>query len=148
MSVRIEKDGWTITGSSKTDLQMGIEAVQRALENNTDTEGRKRGRPPRNGVSPKERDKDFQGTVLNILNAISDNAHGIDAAMLMKVAKITSQFTIGPTMRKVSNVLHNDLKLNQKSVYDVEGYTKSKRWVPRDNIQAAIKKLEETIEET
>ena len=48
MTVRIEKDGWVVSGTTLGDLQIGIKAVQGALESDGRVDlgrGRGRGRP-------------------------------------------------------------------------------------------------------
>ena len=38
MTTRIEKDGWVVTGDTREDLELGIEAVQRVLSRHSHQE--------------------------------------------------------------------------------------------------------------
>ena|SRR3990167_4797566 len=57
MTVRIEKDGWVVSGTTLGDLQIGIKAVQGALESDGRVDlgrGRGRGRPRGTGGKTAE----------------------------------------------------------------------------------------------
>ncbi len=86
MVVKIEKDGWIVSGSSRDGLKMAIEVVQEALQNDVSKEKRGPGRPRKKnrGIQAEKRVKRleyFRSTLL-FLQSLEGHDEGMFASQV------------------------------------------------------------------
>jgi hypothetical protein len=144
MTVRIEKDGWVITGSTRAELQMGIEAMQRALQQPAEeTPKRGPGRPPKNGVSKaKQTEQDSKELALGFLRALNEAGRaGITSDRLAEAVKLTNRRALGPTVRRVDGLLR-ELDIKRSTVFTVSP-GRRKVWTAQPDILTAIDRIEQ-----
>lgn len=148
MSVRIEKDGWVVSGTTLGDLQIGIKAVQAALESDVQpSQSRRRGRPPGTGGKTaenrrKKRERRMR-LALDFLREIKKHPNGV------MTNAVAGKLKINP--RGIGNVFQTVEKLAELESIPIDDIFTRKREhaadpsvtiMPKDRLGEAIGKFE------
>lgn len=150
MSVRIEKDGWIVTGDTLDELELGIEAVQRALSKTRGNglytaEKRGPGRPRTRGVDAlaSERQRNSRARAIQFMRAILDAGNvGVAADVIAEKTGAKSKKGIGIVVSAANRVLA-DLPVKAASAYRSERNTDGRRWFPGPKLAHVLAQLEE-----
>lgn len=149
MGVRIEKDGWSIEGSTLEELRIGVAAVQQALASIQEP---KRGRPRKsNGALASEgREKDIKNlnAVRSFVAALQDSGSGgMRGNDLAKRMKLSSAKALSNIQRVARNVL-KDLGIEPSQVFEhVMGDDYKKIWKPKERTGDAAKAIQSRLSE-
>ena len=146
MTTRIEKDGWVVQGETIDELELGIEAVQRALTRAVKN-GRGPGRPPgptKNGAAKLNAEiQERKDRAIAFLKVIRDaGPEGIRSADLTEALSLGHGREIGGVLHLVNRILESQ-EIGPHQVYRSEQvYSNTpKTWFPGNQIENAIKAI-------
>ncbi len=154
MSATIRKDGWEVSGVTLEDLELGIQAVQRALERERtiappDAEvqdKRQRGRPATKNIALAKRLKtdEDRKRVLAFLRLLAANPDGTETEVLVQKMSLSAKQAISG-LTQITNKLLSLVDLTPDAVYlgIKSPATAPKKWFPREQIADAIAAIEQ-----
>ena len=143
MAIRVEKDGWTVSADTLEELEIGIMAVQRALQA---PPKRGRGRPPgktENGhATDKHKQEQKRKITLAFLRTINGAEKGVTADDLVAARKLKHKRALGSPVGIVNRTLES-LEFEPTTVFIAEKkFGEPRRWYPRGRIRDAIEAVE------
>ena len=155
MPVRIEKDGWAVTGDSPQDLAMGIAAVQEALNGGTSRPKPATPVPPpsppansagkrekRQKVAKDERvrptEAEMRETALAFLRAIQAAPEGIYGNDLRLALGLTDPKALGGSMASINRAISAAGFDPEPDAYARGRNINGRIWTPGDKIGKVI----------
>jgi len=146
MAIHVEKDGWKVTGDSLEELELGIAAVQRALERDaqrvTRGPGRPRGRTKNGRAAANRKFQETKKTILAFLRTINGATEGATAEDLVTALKLKHKRALGSPAGVVNRTLES-LRFEPTTVYVAEKkFNQPRRWYPRPRIEDAIEAID------
>jgi hypothetical protein len=150
MTVRIEKDGWVVSGDTPEDLAIGIAAVQQALAagNGKPTAlsitREKPAKPPTRspgsrGRSDRPSDDEMQATTLTFLTTIRDGGdRGVYGESLRIALGLKDGRAMGGSMASINRTITDAGFEPEPDAYRRTRDTEGRRWQPGQKIDKVI----------
>jgi len=148
MTIKIEKEGWIVSGDTPDELQAAVTIIQRALSQKqaaiTAEAPKRRGRPPKSDAAATveiDREEKMFNATLRFLSIIADSDNSrIASPQLAQILGLKQPRAVG-SFARIANSCLDKMAIRKEDVYLSSKDGTERTWEGKAKIREAVREI-------